>query len=95
MAKFRKIPVVIDAIQWTGNNLEEMLEFTGKHPKFDQWFESFEQYAEHVASENYTFKIFTLEGTMTASRGDWIIRGVKGEHYPCKPEIFASTYEQV
>ena len=41
------------------------------------------------------FKIFTLEGTMEASAGDWIIRGVRGEHYPCKPDIFEATYEPV
>lgn len=43
--------------------------------------------------DNHTVRIVTLEGTMTADPGDWIIRGVKGELYPCKPDIFAATYE--
>ncbi len=45
--------------------------------------------------EDGTLHIHTLEGTMTAQRGDWIIRGVRGEFYPCKPDIFADTYEPV
>lgn len=44
---------------------------------------------------NVELKIETLEGTMTANPGDWIITGVKGEQYPCKPDIFEATYEQV
>ena len=95
MAKYRKRPVVIDAIQWTGENLSEVLEFTGKHPSWDKWFSSFEEYENHVREDCSIFKIITLEGTMEASPGDWIIRGVKGEHYPCKPDIFDATYERV
>ena len=91
--KFRKKPVVIEAVQWTGENLAEVLQFTGKHDKFNEWFENFKDYENHVAKDGHTFKIFTLEGTMLASSGDWIIRGVKGEHYPCKPDIFQATYE--
>ena len=45
--------------------------------------------------EKYAEKIKTLEGTMAASPGDWIIRGVSGEHYPCKPDIFEATYDRV
>ena len=93
MAKYRKKPVVIEAVQWTGENLAEVLSFTGKSPRFEEWFSSFDEYATHVASDGNKFKVFTLEGTMVADIGDWIIRGVKGEHYPCKPHIFAETYE--
>jgi hypothetical protein len=92
--KFRKKPVVIDAIQWTGANLKDVIDFTGKHPDFDKWFDSWEAYSEHVANDGLKFKIFTLEGTMTATPGDWIIRGVQGECYPCKPDIFEATYDQ-
>lgn len=95
MSRFRKKPVVIEAIRWTGSNLAEVIAFTGKHPDFDRWFKSFEEYEEHVARDGAVFKIFTLEGTMEASAGDWIIRGVQGEHYPCKPDIFEATYEPV
>ena len=93
--KFKKKPVVIEAIQWTGENLSEIIEFTGKHPRFDEWFASMADYESHVKADRNVFKIFTLEGTMEASVGDWIIRGVQGEHYPCKPDIFAKTYDPV
>ena len=92
---FVKKPVTIQAIQWTGDNLKEVLEFTGKSEKFDEWFPSFEDYENFVRNDGNVFKIFTLEGIMSASVGDWIIRGVKGEHYPCKPDIFDATYSQV
>lgn len=76
--KFRKKPVVIDAIQWTGDNIEEIGEFlTGVH-----W-----------ATAGRNPVIPTREGDMTASPNDWIIKGVAGEFYPCKPDIFAATYE--
>lgn len=78
MAKFRKKPVVIEAIQYTGDNLREVLEFTS--------------YQAHVERNRRVF-ISTLEGVMEATPGDWIIRGIHGEHYPCKPAIFAATYE--
>jgi hypothetical protein len=95
ISKFKKKPVVIEAIQWTGENLAEVLAFTGKHPSWDKWFKSFEQYEAHVRNDGSIFKIITFEGTMDAIPNDWIIRGVKGEHYPCKPDIFESTYERV
>lgn len=91
--KFRKKPVVIDALKWNGDNLKEVLEFTGKSPRFDEYFKTFEEYENHVKKDGNIFKIFTLEGTMKASVGDYIIKGVKGENYPCKPDIFESTYE--
>lgn len=91
--KFRKKPVVIEAVKYNGENLLEVITFTGKHPKFDTWFSSFEEYEAHVKNDRSVFKIFTLEGTMEAQPGDYIIRGVSGEHYPCKPDIFVKTYE--
>jgi hypothetical protein len=78
MAKFRKKPVVIDAIQ------------------FDGTLESVESLQIPVCSQylgSNTMQIETLEGEMTAQAGDWIIKGVKGEFYPCKPDIFAATYD--
>lgn len=92
--RFRKIPVVISAIRYLGiDNLAEVLQFTGRHPRFDEWFKSFEEYEAHVLKDRQSFKIITLEGTMEAMPGDWIIRGVNGEHYPCKNDIFQKTYE--
>lgn len=78
--KFRKKPVVIDAMQWTGNNASELQEFA-RGGEFS-W--------NPIKAEAY---IHTLEGVMTTRPGDWIIKGVKGEFYPCKPDIFEATYE--
>ncbi len=91
----RKMPVVVQAVRWTGDNLAEVLEFTGKHPKWDTWFKSFEEYEEFVKNDRNVFKIKTLEGTHEANEGDWIMRGVNGEHYPCKSDIFDKTYRLV
>lgn len=89
---FRKKPVTIQAIQWTGENLIEVINFTGWHEsaksKWTWW-----DYCAIVKEKG--LKIFTLEGAMNADIGDWIIKGVKGEFYPCKPDIFQQTYEQV
>lgn len=82
MAKYRKRPVVIEAIQWTGNNAQKIKGFCG-----DSIY--------HVKSDPRIISISTLEGTMAASVGDYIIKGVNGEFYPCKPDIFAKTYEPV
>jgi len=77
--KFRKKPVVIEAVQWTGDNGGELREFVGE--------------ALIWSPTVCEFTIHTLEGYMRADKGDWIIRGIKGEFYPCKPDIFAATYE--
>ena len=77
--KYRKKPVTIEAIQWTGTNLSEIDNFMGAT----------------VENKGKTLVIHTLEGDMEASIGDYIIKGVNGEFYPCKPDIFAETYEGV
>ncbi len=79
--KYRKKPVVIEAVQWNGNNVDEVMSFIKNVPAYNVEFG--------------TINISTLEGTMAASMGDWIIKEVKGEFYPCKPDIFDSTYEKV
>ncbi len=84
--KYRKKPVVIDAIQWTGKNLLECQKFLG---------DSYMNFAERHPDGKSQIDIRTLEGKHTASRGDYLIRGVKGEHYACKPDIFEMTYEAV
>lgn len=81
--KYRKKPVVIEAVQYTGNNALEVIRFMGG-PSGNLELHDTDLPAIH-----------TLEGDMTASVGDWIIKGVKGEFYPCKPDIFAATYEAV
>lgn len=79
MSKYRKKPVVIDAVQFIPTDTVNVLTFlegcTGWH------------------MTGKAIVIPTLEGDMLASPGDWIIKGIKGEFYPCKPDIFAATYE--
>ena len=89
--KLRKKPVVIDGIEWTGNNLKEIIDFTGLHKSAQQW--TWEEYEKVVKEEG--LKIFTLEGPLRASIGDWILKGVKGEFYPCKSDILEATYEKL
>ena len=92
--KFRKKPVVIEAVKWTGKNHRAMYNF----------LEGTDDVVEKPTGENFDINfslvvgglvIKTLEGQHIASIGDWIIKGVKGEFYPCKPDIFESTYESV
>jgi len=80
MPKFRKRPVIIEAFQYTDDNIDYILEWLN--------------HEYHLSSGGVLF-IHTLEGQMHASPGDWIIKGVKGEFYPCKPDIFEATYEPV
>jgi hypothetical protein len=87
--KFRKKPVVIDAMQWTGENLLGIIRYTGLNVSASHF--KWDEYEELVRNEG--LKIFTLEGKMSANVGDWIIKGVKGEFYPCKEDIFNMTYE--
>lgn len=82
--KFRKKPIIIDAIKWERTNIQEVIDFMGK--------ESYD-FDNENSLEPEKVIIHTLEGDITASPGDWIIRGVSGELYPCKPDIFQKTYE--
>ena len=80
--KFRKKPVVVEAIVATVENMKEIKEFTGDEGLiYDPLTD--------------TYYIRTLEGDMKISSGDYIIKGVAGEFYPCKPDIFEKTYEPV
>lgn len=90
---YRKKPVVIQAVQWTGDNLYEVIAFTDGPPDIRSMHANmkWDEYRDLVARDG--LMIFTLEGKMLANVGDWIIKGVKGEHYPCKPDVFAATYE--
>lgn len=86
MPKFKTKPVVKEAIQYFGVTSFELM--------LKEWGEVFED-----AATNYPvldiMEIATLEGTMRAEFGDWIIKGIQGEFYPCKAEVFAKTYEEV
>ena len=80
MAQYRKKTVVIEAIQLTDENVDLLVEFCGNK----------------IKSHPMTGVVIeTLEGNMLANKGDYIIKGVKGEFYPCKPDIFEMTYESV
>lgn len=97
MAKYRKKPIVIDAIQLEDSQVSilKVLRFMGQKVNLNTSIASdrFDDYCSMVSKEG--MKINTLEGTMTASIGDYIIKGVNGEFYPCKPDIFQKTYEKV
>jgi len=84
--KFRKKPVEIEAFQFTGGSNTD--------PSVPAWFVDAVLSGTVVASSDH-IAIKTLEGVMRGEIGDWIIRGVKGEIYPCKPDVFAATYEAV
>lgn len=84
MKKYRKKPVVIEAVQYDleESNRSEIIQFIGA-----------EEYSEDLIEEGIEIK--TLEGKMKVSPGDFVIKGIKGEFYPCKPDIFEATYEEV
>lgn len=87
ISKYRKKPVVVEAVQWIADEMlmKDVLEKFGGLRSMG---------ASSIGKgPGKTLIIKTLEGTMTAEDGDWIIRGVKGEFYPCKPDIFEATYE--
>jgi len=86
MAKYRKKPVVIEAIQYTKSCLAEAICFMPK-----------DKFVPYLMRDGVLFIhiIHTLEGDMTVSEGDWIIKGINGEFYPCKDDIFQKTYEKV
>ena len=90
--RYTKKPVTIDAIRWTGKNLREVIAFTDGPPdtRTSHAGMAWDTYVDLVERDG--LKIFTLEGKMSAAIGDWIIKGVQGEHYPCKPDIFEATY---
>lgn len=75
--RVRKKPVEVEAVQWIHGNYNEIIEFMGSKP-------------ERIDG---CLIIETLEGNHRADEGDWIIKGVHGEFYPCKPEIFNKTYD--
>lgn len=89
MGKYRKKPVVIEAIQWDGT-MEGCQTIEAAFPEM--------MLSSRVTSPNGSvvgWSIRTLEGSHGVSTGDFIIKGVKGEFYPCKPDVFALTYEEV
>jgi len=80
--KYRKRPVVVDAVRWTGSMSIEIQEFMSDSER------------EPIVTDD-SLVIPTPEGDMVARKGDYIIKGVEGEFYPCKPSVFKDTYEPV
>ncbi len=77
--KYRKKPVEVEAVRFIGSNYKEIKEFIGKN----------------TLCSDLSIVIPTLEGDMVAQKGDYIIKGVAGEFYPCNPDIFEQTYEPI
>nr|DAZ33372.1 MAG TPA: PGDYG protein [Caudoviricetes sp.] len=96
MAIYKKKPVEIEAVQWTGLNHREMFDFLTNGQFQDCYMTTFGEnfYIDHNKVRG-GLVIKTLEGEHIASIGDYIIKGVHGEFYPCKPDIFEKTYESV
>ncbi len=86
--RFRKKPIVIEAVQFDGTP-------SGAISVFEKFDIPGGKFIPGYDLRTGTLLIPTLEGNHTASHGDWIIRGIKGEFYPCKPDIFVATYEEV
>ena len=80
--KYRKKPVIVEAVIWAGNNMDEVKELA-------------KNAVENIIFVNNNLYIETLEGNMNVSVGDYVIKGIAGEFYPCKPDIFKETYETV
>lgn len=83
IGRYRKKPVIVEAVKWTGYNTQELSLFAGNKAMF-----------KYHTEEPTELIINTLEGTMIASKDDMIIKGVNGEFYPCKLDIFEKTYTQ-
>ena len=85
--KYRKRPVIIEAVKWDGSDdIEYLVNWAdSEHKKIIDWY----------GDGTKTLRIETLEGPLRAIPGDWIIKGIKGEFYPCKPDIFMATYQEV
>lgn len=90
MAKYRKKPIVIEAFKWICGDLQ-----TEDPAWFVEAMKAGDVCFEGLGTKDVCLLIKTLEGNMLADQGDYIIQGIKGEIYPCKPDIFEATYEKV
>ena len=92
--RYRKKPIVIEAIQWRGFNVQAICDFVvgGTAVIVEKPEEPMKNWKYNFGKE--TLEIPTLEGNHLAKSGDWIIKGIAGEFYPCKPDIFEKTYEK-
>ena len=77
--RYKTKPCEIEAVQWTGQNIKEIMQFTTDK--------------DNIHIKDRELLVSTLEGDMKASVGDYIIKGLRGEYYPCKPDVFCKKYE--
>lgn len=91
MKKYRKKPVEIQAVIWTGANFDECMKFMGENGGNKIAYEDKEEHCIRMG----TLPVKTVAGNIVATKGDYIIKDVKGEFYPCKPDNFHLTYEEV
>ena len=99
-SKYRKKPAVVEVMQWDGTfegsaPVVSWVDDNGGHAVWSEGWEAWHDGDEWIPARADGIYIHTLEGVMLVSAGDYIIKGVKGEFYPCKPDIFAETYEAV
>ena len=92
MNRYVKKPIAIEAVKWKGFNNDEIKDFAGDSVKIEVIREGD---ADNGIPSSVDCSIETLEGVMTANVGDYIIKGVNGEFYPCKQDIFEKTYDKV
>ena len=83
MSRYKKKPVVINAFKYQPQQVGTLI----------KWLDSFDDHKTDITVQKDHLIIHTLEGDMRADKGDWVIRGIQGEYYPCKPDIFEATYE--
>ena len=99
MPKFRKKPVVIEAVQLNWQNWSQVCEFLGDSFRparmTKEYSDDCGEQRDGGSRDFIEMTIPTLEGDMLARHGDWLIKGVNGEFYPCKPDIFEKSYEPV
>jgi len=96
--KFRKKPIVIEAVQLSWRTWNEVCDFLGDIVSQENPARTSAEFSDNCGEfvpDYIEISIPTLEGFMLARHGDWIIKGVNGEFYPCKPDIFEKTYEAV
>ena len=95
--KYQKKPVIIEAVQLNWKNWDEICDFLNDIINKDNPGRNTETFSDNCGEQGPTFielTIPTLEGDHIAKHGDWIIKGIRGEFYPCKPDIFEATYER-
>lgn len=91
--RYRKKPIEVQAMRWDSTNTQDVVKWMGGWDRSGVWLK--QKVTPDGKGALWFLVIPTLEGEMEAMPGDWVIKGVKGEFYPCKPDIFAATYEAI